>query len=256
MRRAAFTLIELLVVVTVILVIISMLLPAMRRWVERAHMDRCAINLNSLGIGSATYAADNSSRLPIYDPNTDTGPSNMIGDPVLTYRVAEAPGAANQDAVTVRNHGVLHKYGYVSTPSTYYCPTQRGSIWQEDLYVTPWLSGGSRGHLNGTVVPGSTWLVRSAYLYIPHRMSPTNDRRAYQRLARFDVNHVLLMDLLFATQQYDTVAHEKDTAWNVVHPDLRVETYRSTWVYGEIAQYPRLFWPEFEPALTALLEER
>ncbi len=256
MRRAAFTLVELLLVVAVIVLLISMLLPALGRSKERARMQQCAIHLHALGDAAAVYAGDNASRLPIYDPNPETGPNNMIQDPVLTYRVAEAPGETNPDAVTVRNHGVLYSRGYITTPSSFYCPTQRGSIWQEDLYVTPWITGGSRGHLNGTVVPGSTWLVRSAYLYIPHRFSPANDRRAYQRLERFNHKHVLMMDLLFATQQYDTVAHEKDTAWNVVHPDLSVRVYRSGWVYSEIANYPRLFWPQFEPALDALLEQR
>ena len=85
---------------------------------------------------------------------------------------------------------------------------------------------------------------------------PMTGLQAEPRTIDAELGALLMMDLLFATQQYDTVAHEKDTAWNVGHPDMSVRTYRSSWVYGEIALYPRLFWPEFEPALDALLLQK
>ena len=253
MKTRAFTLVEMLVVVAVIMILISMLLPSLGRAKETARRQECPAHLHAQGIALADYSASQQGHLPIYDPNPTTGPNKTIADPVIAYRVGEAPGSANANEVTVRNHGILHREGYLPDPDAYYCPTQRGSIWQQDLYVTPWLSGGSRGHLNGQAVPGATWLVRSAYLYSPHRFSPANNRRAYLRLQRFPHDQALMMDLLFATQQYDTVAHDKDTAWNVLHPDMSVKCHVSTWVMHELGLYPRVFWPEFEPILNALL---
>jgi prepilin-type N-terminal cleavage/methylation domain-containing protein len=251
MHKRAFTLIEMLVVVALIVLLISMLLPALGKARDAAHVGVCRSNLRNQGTALVQYSADNSSRLPVYDPRVATG--NQISDPVLTYRVGVAPGSEDANNITVRNHGILHEDGYLTEPEVYYCPTQRGSIWQLDLYVQPWLSGGSRGHLGGTAVPGATWLVRSAYLYSPHRSSPANNRRAYQMLRSFPDDKAMMMDLLFATQLYDTVAHKDNSAWNVLHADLSVDMYQDRNVYFRIDAFPRLFWPDFEPVLETLL---
>lgn len=253
MKTRAFTLVEMLVVVAIIMLLISMLLPSLGRAKDAARRLECVSHLHAQGVALGDYSSSNAGQLPIYDPNPATGPNKTIADPVIAYRVGEAPGETAADTVTVRNHGILYQEKLLPDAEFFYCPTQRGSIWQQDLYVTPWLSGGSVGHLNGAAVPGSTWLVRSAYLYSPHRLSPADNRRAYLRLNRFPNDKALMMDLLFATQQYDTVAHDKDTAWNVLHPDLSVKVHKSNWVMDELGKYGRVFWPEFEPILNALL---
>jgi len=53
-----------------------------------------------------------------------------------------------------------------------------------------------------------------------------------------------------------TVAHDQNTSWNILHPDLQVTTYHSNWVYGELGKYDRLNWLEFEPTLAGLLNQR
>lgn len=251
LKSRAFTLIEMLVVVAIIVLLLSVLLPSLGRSRDTATRIQCASNLKAHGGAASHYANDHASRLPVYDPHPG-GAGDIIADPVITYRVGEAPGEATADKVTVRNHGILFSHNYMSSPEMFYCPNQRGSIWQQELYVEPWLSGGSRGHLHGQEIPGATWLVRSAYLYSPQRVSPGNNRRAYQRLVSFPPDRVLMMDLLFGTLLYDTVAHDKDTAWNILHPDLSADVYRSNWVFDEI-DLERLSWDQFEMVLDALL---
>jgi type II secretory pathway pseudopilin PulG len=54
--RVAFTLVELLVVVTIIVVLLALLVPAMDRAVYQADLAACAANMKAVGLGATTYA--------------------------------------------------------------------------------------------------------------------------------------------------------------------------------------------------------
>ena len=62
--RRAFTLIELLVVISIIALLISILLPALRQARENARMMACVANLQQKGIALAAYLADNKNAMP------------------------------------------------------------------------------------------------------------------------------------------------------------------------------------------------
>ncbi len=64
--RSSFTLTELLVVVTIIAILISLLMPALKRARETANSAVCASNLRQIGIALFAYARDNNGRLPFY----------------------------------------------------------------------------------------------------------------------------------------------------------------------------------------------
>jgi prepilin-type N-terminal cleavage/methylation domain-containing protein len=59
-----FTLIELLVVVTIIVVLLSLLAPAMDRAIYSAELAACGANLHVVGLGVQNYAMDNRRRYP------------------------------------------------------------------------------------------------------------------------------------------------------------------------------------------------
>lgn len=59
----AFTLVELMVVVTIIIVLVAMLVPAVETAFDHAKRARCAANLDAIGLGAATYATANQSVL-------------------------------------------------------------------------------------------------------------------------------------------------------------------------------------------------
>jgi len=58
-KQSAFTLIELLVVVAIIALLIAILLPSLARARELSKTSVCLANLHGLGVGTATYLADN-----------------------------------------------------------------------------------------------------------------------------------------------------------------------------------------------------
>ncbi len=63
-RRKGFTLIELLVVISIIALLISILLPALRRSREIAVGIECASRMRSVGMMTLMYVGDNDGKLP------------------------------------------------------------------------------------------------------------------------------------------------------------------------------------------------
>ncbi|HSV16470.1 MAG TPA: prepilin-type N-terminal cleavage/methylation domain-containing protein, partial [Tepidisphaeraceae bacterium] len=63
-RRSAFTLIELLVVIRIIAVLISILLPALRRARESAQRVQCLSNMRQITGAIIAFANDHSGRMP------------------------------------------------------------------------------------------------------------------------------------------------------------------------------------------------
>ncbi|MBI1335975.1 MAG: prepilin-type N-terminal cleavage/methylation domain-containing protein [Phycisphaera sp.] len=63
-RSKAFTLVELLVVITILVVLVAILLPALDQARYKARLTVCGTNLRQVLIGANTYASDNNSYYP------------------------------------------------------------------------------------------------------------------------------------------------------------------------------------------------
>ena len=64
MRPAAFTLVELLVVITIIVILLALLAPAMDKAVYQSQLAVCGANLKGLGTSVGTYAMDHARAYP------------------------------------------------------------------------------------------------------------------------------------------------------------------------------------------------
>jgi len=84
--RQGFTLVELLVVVAIISLLLSILVPSLRRVSERTRITVCANHLHQLSGASSAYAANFRAWLPYRD-------TAHTGDPSGWYAVGSALGA-------------------------------------------------------------------------------------------------------------------------------------------------------------------
>lgn len=80
MYARAFTLIELLVVLAIVVVLASLLAPALGRAKSQAYNTACVSHLRQLGIATRAYADDNQERLPSAEilPTRPIDPGNPL----------------------------------------------------------------------------------------------------------------------------------------------------------------------------------
>jgi len=85
-QRKAFTLIELLVVVAIIAILVSILMPALRKTKIVANATVCASNLRNIMLPIFTYAADNNEyAMPAWKPGTGIWWTDLRSDFVKDY---------------------------------------------------------------------------------------------------------------------------------------------------------------------------
>jgi len=82
--RRGFTLVELMVVITIIVVLLSLLAPAMERSVYQAELATCGAHLNGIAKGAATYAMDHKRSYP-YRGSVQDGQSKGLRMRQLTH---------------------------------------------------------------------------------------------------------------------------------------------------------------------------
>jgi len=118
MRKRAFTLIELLVVIAIIALLLSIILPALRKAKDMAKAVICKSNIKQWGLGFGAYLNENNDRffLDYYD-----NPGGLLTE---------------QQRAPRRWHNAL--WPYVQTTDIFLCPTNKIGLTGPDKTFQVW----------------------------------------------------------------------------------------------------------------------
>ncbi|MEX2213284.1 MAG: prepilin-type N-terminal cleavage/methylation domain-containing protein [Phycisphaeraceae bacterium] len=151
----AFTLVEMLLVVAVIVLLISLLLPALGRSKEMAKRSVCANNLHQIYSGLAAYILDSLGKYP--GGNATLIPGNGIDS---TFNVSQQQPMGLAFLIT---------RGYATDAKLYYCPSWKHPWNQFDVVDVagddPWFAPNTMGGWPAAGKPGPTSHRGFAYHY-------------------------------------------------------------------------------------------
>ncbi len=126
LRSRAFTLVEMLVVLGIIVLLISLLLPAVSRARKAAEMTRCLTQMREIGIALSQYLNENQSALP--DDVPTSGPdsprsANFTGPPPPISDI-QYPGDLTGMGRMPSINTALDRYLKGASPKIWRCPSQ------------------------------------------------------------------------------------------------------------------------------------
>jgi hypothetical protein len=120
--------VELLVVIAVVVLLMSLLMPAISAVKENARRIVCSSNLRQIGFATALYAGDNKDNLPTAVVLEDAS----LGGPQELMSSHRGVKAGEWDGL-----GLLFKRSYCAQPACFYCPSHHGDHPYE-RYANDW----------------------------------------------------------------------------------------------------------------------
>jgi prepilin-type N-terminal cleavage/methylation domain-containing protein len=155
--RSAFTLVELLVVIGIIALLISILLPSLRKAREASKRINCMSNLRQIATACFNYAADNKGQFPPRHHYTSV------------YYLTRAYSFVNPNQDYRAGIGLLLPR-YLTNARVAYCPWQKSETfaydgpfgWEKNWPFTASSPSAAYGIISGYMYIGSVYLTNAA----------------------------------------------------------------------------------------------
>lgn len=126
--RSGFTLVELLVVIGVIAILVSLLLPAMRKARESARRVNCLSNMRQVYTQVLLYSQAHRDQVLMGFSRTDYKRTHVV------WEVSSGVGFMSM-------WGRMYLAGYMKQPRTYYCPSETDIAYQFGTSSNLWPPG-------------------------------------------------------------------------------------------------------------------
>lgn len=125
-RTRGFTMLDVLVSVAVIIILIGLMLPAIRKATETAHRVVCASNVRQMGLGVLMYADANNDLIV---PTTFYHPARNRAEQMLIIRLSGVGGAPRDFSPETGGWdglGLLYYGEFLDNPGCFFCPSHTG----------------------------------------------------------------------------------------------------------------------------------
>jgi prepilin-type N-terminal cleavage/methylation domain-containing protein len=211
-RAKAFTLIELLVVIAIIALLLSIVIPSLRKAKDHAGLVLCAGNQRQIVAAVGVYQGDNDGKLPpaIAGHTLGTGLGGMDHH---WHRPTALNYMPNQDGAL--NGGYHGKYmaPYLSEVDVYNCPfspidSDSAVAFEGDRPITY-----QENYVNGIVSVDCTYMLLWNYQGFDNDLSPT--RFIGPGSDKKNAAGLLICDVMFYTNNWIDPA---DRTWALTHP--------------------------------------
>jgi len=224
-RRHGFTLIELLVVIAIIALLVSILLPSLKRAKELARRSVCASNMRQLGVGALLYSNDHDNWLPpgYHDNNlSNLGWGEFAHYAYKDYYWGISGGWMNLGLLYASGYGESYtrtQYGFGG--GMFFCPSHQDIPGFRLADYEPWPTYIYPSWANEGV-------IFSSYSY-NLRATNVDDiwqkrTRKYKKYTELPADEVWLADTF--TNGESGVAHRQSLGFNASRPDGSVQYVR------------------------------